>query len=88
MALSFSAAASARASCQKRRLTLRTTIIAITVPARASPVRKDIADKVVRRITSGLRVVFQKTDEPALLALLCNLIRTRHPGALLGFTIG
>ena len=59
MALSFSAAASARASCQKRSPTLSATITAITVPARASPVRKETADKVVSRITSGLRMIFR-----------------------------
>ena len=59
MALSFSAAASARASCQKRSPTLSATIPAITEPARASPVRKDIADKVESRMTSGLRMIFR-----------------------------
>jgi len=59
MALSFSAAASARASCQKRSPTLSATITAITDPARASPVRKDIADKVESRMTSGLRMILR-----------------------------
>ena len=59
MAFSFSAAASARASCQKRSPTLSTTITAITEPARASPVRKETTDKVVSRITSGLRVILR-----------------------------
>ena len=60
MALSFCAAASARTSCQKRSTTLSATIIAITVPPRASPVRKETIDSVVNRITSGLRVVFRR----------------------------
>ena len=60
MALSFSAAASARASCKKRSPTLSATIPAITEPARASPVRKEIADRVDSRITSGLRMIFRR----------------------------
>ena len=65
MAFSFSAAASARASCQKRSPTLSATITAITEPARASPVRKETADKVVSRITSGLRMIFRtRTGQP------------------------
>ena len=60
MALSFAAAASARASCKKRSATLSTTMAAITVPARASPVAKETADRVASRITSGLRMIFRR----------------------------
>ena len=65
MALSFAAAASARASCKKRSATLSTTMAAITVPARASPVAKETADRVASRITSGLRMIFRRrTGQP------------------------
>lgn len=60
MALSFAAAASARASCRNRRVTLSKTMAAITVPARASPVAKEMDDKMASRITSGLRVIFSR----------------------------
>ena len=60
MAFSFAAAASARASCRKRSPTLSTTMAAITVPARASPVAKEIAESVASRITSGLRMIFSR----------------------------
>ena len=60
MALSFAAAASARASCRKRSATLSTTMAAITVPARASPVAKEIDERVASRITSGLRTIFSR----------------------------
>ena len=60
MALSFAAAASARASWMKRSATLSATIAAITVPARASPVPNEIADKAASRITSGLRMIFSR----------------------------
>ena len=87
MALSFAAAASARASCKKRSATLSTTMAAITVPARASPVAKETADKVASRITSGLRMIFRRRIEPALPALLRHLIRTRRARALFGFRL-
>ncbi len=56
IALSFAAAASARASCTKRRTRPRTTINIITVPARASPVAKEIVARMVSRITNGLAI--------------------------------
>ncbi len=59
MAFSFAAAAPARASCQKRSPTLSATIMAITVPARASPVANETAERIVSRITSGLRMIFR-----------------------------
>ncbi len=65
MALSFAAAASARASCTKRRVTLSTTMPAITVPARASPVANETADKIASRMTSGLPMIFRRrTNQP------------------------
>jgi hypothetical protein len=60
MALSLAAAASARASCQKRSPALSTTIMAMTVPARGSPVAKEIAERAPSRITSGLRTIFRR----------------------------
>jgi hypothetical protein len=60
MALSLAAAVSARASCTKRSPTLSTTMAAITVPARASPVANEIADRVASRITKGLRMIFKR----------------------------
>src|SRR5579872_5011043 len=49
----------------KRSATLSTTMPAITVPARASPVAYEIADKVASRITSGLRMIFsRRTGQP------------------------
>ena len=45
--------------------TLSATMPAITVPARASPVRKEIADRVESKITSGLRMIFRtRTGQP------------------------
>ena len=65
MAFSFAAAAPARASCQKRSPTLSATIMAITVPARASPVANETPERIVSRITSGLRAIFRRrTGQP------------------------
>jgi len=42
-----------RASCTNRSETLSTTMHAITIPARASPVAKEIDERTANRITSG-----------------------------------
>ena len=87
MALSFAAAASARASCKKRSPTLSTTIIAITVPARASPVANEIADRAASRITSGLRMIFRRRMGQPCRLLLRHFIRTRGARPIFGFVL-
>jgi hypothetical protein len=43
-----------------------TTMAAITVPARASPVAKEMADRIASRTTSGLRRIFnRRIGQPA-----------------------
>ncbi len=65
MAFSLAAAASARASCTKRSVALSTTMQAITVPARASPVAKEIDERAASRITSGLRrMISSRINQP------------------------
>src|SRR5680860_153505 len=54
IAFSFSAAASALASCTKRSDTPRITIKAITVPARTSPVANEIVASTVGAIVSSI----------------------------------
>ena len=87
MALSFAAAASARASCTKRSVTLSTTMAAITVPARASPVANEIADRVRQQDHQRVADDFQQADEPALPALLRHFIRPGRARALFGLRL-
>jgi len=53
------------ASCTKRKVALSTTMHAITVPARASPVAKEIDERAASRITSGLRrMIKSRMNQP------------------------
>jgi len=60
MARSAAAAASARASCVKRKPTPNTIIRVITVAARRSPVATDTIARIASRMTKGLRSVCSK----------------------------
>lgn len=65
MAFSFAAAASARASWRKRKAALSTTIPAMTLPARGSPVAKEIEQSTASRITRGLRrMIRSRRNQP------------------------
>ena len=55
IALSFAAAAPARASCRNRSETLSTIMPAMTLPARGSPVAKEIDDRTASKMTRGFR---------------------------------
>jgi len=56
--------------------TLSTTMHAITIPARASPVAKEIDERTANRITSRVAKDNQEADQPAAPALLRNLVST------------
>ena len=60
IALSFAAAAPARASCRNRSVTLSTIMPAMTLPARGSPVAKEIDDRTASRMTSGFRMMIRR----------------------------
>ena len=67
MAFSLAAAVSARASCTNRSEALSTTMHAITIPARASPVAKEIDERTASRITNGLRrMIRRRINQPRL----------------------
>jgi len=60
IALSFAAAAPARASCRNRSVTLSAIMPAMTLPARGSPVAKEIDDRTANRMTRGLRMMMSR----------------------------
>ena len=66
MAFSFAAVVSARRSCVSRRPTPSTIISDITMPARASPVEKEIVASTASSSTSGLMTACQTSSAEAL----------------------
>ena len=60
IALSFAAAAPARASCRNRSVTLSTIMPAMTLPARGSPVAKETDDRTASKMTRGFRMMISR----------------------------